>query len=215
MSQLPGSEFSWGPARNLPQQDLLRRQVGTVLALMQSSSNTHTHTYMYTLTYTHVHKHTCTYTLIHSYTHVYTHTYTHTHSCSYICAHTHAYTHTYTHSHMYIHTHTHVHTLMITHTPHVYIHTHTLTYTQSTSRKVLPPIDSTVVSSSVSSVLESSVVLPPAKGGEVTGGGWGSLGARDISCKRRAGNLAVLFRSTTIPCMYELAVPSSFWVYSL
>lgn len=44
--------------------------------------------------------------------------------------------------------------------------------------KALPPNEDTVASSSISSVLKSSWLPTPAKGGEVTGGASGSRGPR-------------------------------------
>lgn len=50
-----------------------------------------------------------------------------------------------------------------------------------------PPNEDAVVSSSISSVLESSELLPPAKGGEVTGGASGRPGCKDMPWRGERG----------------------------
>lgn len=54
------------------------------------------------------------------------------------------------------------------------------TNTHTAPQQALPPNEDAVVDSSTSSVLKSSSVPTPAKGGEVTGGASGSLGPRRV-----------------------------------
>lgn len=62
------------------------------------------------------------------------------------------------------------------------------------------------MASSVSSVLESSTLPPPAKGGEVTGGASGRLSLRGVPCKVR-GEVALLSSSCGYPMNAHLASP--------
>lgn len=74
----------------------------------------------------------------------------------------------------------------------------THTRTRHTHERALPPNEDAVVSSSISSVLESSELLPPAKGGEVTGGASGRPGCKDTAWGPRGENSSQLHRQT--PC---------------
>lgn len=96
-------------------------------------------------------------------------------TCENSCSHN---IHSYACAHIYLYMQVHMPTC---------IHRHTTCTHIPLQDSTSPPIEDTVVSSSTSSVLESSLAVFLAKGGGVTGRVSGRLGSRDEPCRGREG----------------------------